>query len=110
MALILAEFCGRWGCTAQEGILNLILVTLFQPIVALIGTVILGTIGLAITFIISIFQTPHSQPQDDIFTPGNDDQVASMPDVRKFIRRKAINTGSKLLINRLSKRLENSDS
>lgn len=109
MAPILAEFCGRWGCTAQEGILNLVLVTFFQPIVALIGTIILGTIGLAITFVSSIFQSPGTQPQDDTFAPGNDDQAAKVHNVRKFAQRKAINAGSKFLINRLSKRLENND-
>lgn len=30
MHLVLAEFCGRWGCTWQEGIVNLFLVTLFS--------------------------------------------------------------------------------
>ncbi|HEY9635771.1 MAG TPA: hypothetical protein V6D14_20365 [Coleofasciculaceae cyanobacterium] len=28
MPLILAEFCGRWGCTLQENILNIILASL----------------------------------------------------------------------------------
>lgn len=28
MQLILAEFCGRWGCTWQEGIINVILASL----------------------------------------------------------------------------------
>ena len=28
MSLILAEFCGRWGCTWQENILNIILASL----------------------------------------------------------------------------------
>lgn len=30
MPLLLAEFCGRWGCTWQEGIFNLFLVALFS--------------------------------------------------------------------------------
>jgi hypothetical protein len=107
MEPILAEFCGRWGCTAQEGILTVIITTFFKPILAFIGTVILGTIGLAITFIISIFQAPGRNPQDDAFEAANDNQTKVAKAVRRIAQHKAINAGSKPLINRVSKRLEN---
>jgi hypothetical protein len=110
MEPILAELCGRWGCTAQEGILNVILVTFFQPILAFVGTIILGTIGLAITFVASIFRTPQRKSQDDTFKAVNDDQATSIDAIRKVAQRKAINTGSKFLINRVSKRFGNRDS
>lgn len=52
MPLILAEFCGRWGCTWWEGIITVILVSLgFKGILLLLGAILLGLVLLLLKLI-----------------------------------------------------------
>ncbi|BDA76019.1 hypothetical protein CAL7716_101850 (plasmid) [Calothrix sp. PCC 7716] len=60
MQLFFAEFCGRWGCTWQEGLLTLLLMTLFKT--GLVGIIfilalpllVVGSVVLGIAWIYEI--------------------------------------------------------
>lgn len=50
MQLILAEFCGRWGCTWQEGLINVLLVSLGSKRTLILLCILLGILLLPIFF------------------------------------------------------------
>lgn len=56
MHLILAELCGRWGCTWQEGIITIIFVAILKSGLAGIALIILiGLAGIALIILIPLW-------------------------------------------------------
>lgn len=89
MPLILAEFCGRWGCTWQEGIFNLFLVALFSKggWILLLGIpFLLFLVGL---FFVGGFRAVYEFFADSDIPTGSKDKVSKFQQAGKQVLPKA---------------------
>lgn len=86
MPLILAEFCGRWGCTWQEGIINLFLVTLFSKGGWILLPGILFLVGL---FFVGGFRAVYEFFVDLDTPTGSKDKVSKLQQGGKQVLPKA---------------------
>jgi Na+-transporting methylmalonyl-CoA/oxaloacetate decarboxylase gamma subunit len=98
MQLILAEFCGRWGCSWWENIITIILMSFKgKAAIVLLGLLLVLILLVVLIFLLGLFQvaaiiSSFSKPKENISNPNNS-QEQTQPILSagvKFVGRRGV--------------------
>lgn len=82
MQLILAEFCGRWGCSWWENIITIILMSFKgKAAIVLLGLLLVLILLVVLIFLLGLIQviafiSSFSKPKENITNPNNSQEEA----------------------------------